>query len=61
MTLTAALMIMSSNFVGSFFTGGVISRLCVKFFKERLPVGAEVEVVVLVDVVLARSVVFASV
>ena len=61
MTLTAALMIMSSDFVGLLFTGGVISRLCVTFFRERLPAGGDVEVDLLVDVVLARSVVFVGV
>ena len=60
-TLTAARMIMSSDFVGSLFTGGVIFRLCVTFFRERLSAGDDVEIGVLVDVVLARSVVFVCV
>ena len=60
-TLTAALMIMSSDFVGSLFTGGVIFRLCVTFFREQLSAGDDVEIGVLVDVVLARSVVLVDV
>ena len=60
-TLTAALMMMSSDFVGLLFTGGVIFRLCVTFFRERLSAGDDVEIGVLVDVVLARSVVFVGV
>ena len=60
-TLTAALMMMSSDFAGLLFTGGVIFRLCVTVFRERLSAGDDVEIGVLVEVVLAKSVVLVDV